>query len=301
MLIEAAIEVGPALFFSLLVITVSFLPIFALEAQEGRLFKPLAYTKTFAMAAAALLSVTLVPALMILFVRGRIMPEHRNPVNRLLIWLYRPVIRVALRFKAATILIALVVLAGSVWPAMQLGTEFMPNSQRGHAVLHADHASGPVGDEGGRAGADAGQDHQVVPRSRLGLGQGRPRRHRDRSGADRDVRDGDQSQAGERMARRHDGRQADRRDGQGVAISRRLQRLDHADQGAHRHALDRHPHAGRRQGARDRPCRDGEACAPDRSRYPDRAGDDERLRRTGDRRLLSQHRSRTAPSSPATA
>ena len=93
MLIEAAIEVGPALFFSLLIITVSFLPIFALEAQEGRLFKPLAYTKTFAMAAAALLSVTLVPALMILFVRGRIVPEHSNPVNRFLIWVYRPVIR----------------------------------------------------------------------------------------------------------------------------------------------------------------------------------------------------------------
>ena len=84
MLIEAAIEVGPALFFSLLVITVSFLPIFALEAQEGGMFKPLAYTKTFAMAAAALLSVTLVPALMMLFMRGRIMPEHRNPVNRAL-------------------------------------------------------------------------------------------------------------------------------------------------------------------------------------------------------------------------
>ena len=107
MLIDAAIEVGPALFFSLLIITVSFLPIFALEAQEGRLFKPLAYTKTFAMAAAALLSVTLVPALMMLFVRGRIVPEHRNPLNRFLIWVYRPVIRVALRFKAATILIAL--------------------------------------------------------------------------------------------------------------------------------------------------------------------------------------------------
>jgi len=80
---------------SLLVITVSFLPIFALEAQEGRLFKPLAYTKTFAMAAAALLSVTLVPALMILFVRGRIIPEHRNPLNRFLIFIYRPVIRLA--------------------------------------------------------------------------------------------------------------------------------------------------------------------------------------------------------------
>ena len=129
--IAAASEVGPPLFFSLLVITVSFLPIFALEAQEGRLFKPLAYTKTFAMAAAALLSVTLVPSLMILFVRGRIMPERKNPVNRFLIWIYRPVIRLALRFKTATILIAFAVLAGSVWPAMRLGSEFMPNLNEG--------------------------------------------------------------------------------------------------------------------------------------------------------------------------
>ncbi len=130
-LIEAATEVGPALFFSLLIITVSFLPIFALEAQEGRLFKPLAYTKTFAMAAAALLSVTLVPALMMLFVRGRIIPEHKNPVNRFLIWVYRPVIRAALRFKAATIVVALAVLAGSLWPAARIGTEFMPNLNEG--------------------------------------------------------------------------------------------------------------------------------------------------------------------------
>ena len=130
-LIAAASEVGPALFFSLLIITVSFLPIFALEAQEGRLFKPLAYTKTFAMAAAALLSVTLVPALMILFVRGRIVPEHRNPLNRFLIWVYRPVIRVALRFKLVTILAAVALLAASLWPAMRLGTEFMPNLNEG--------------------------------------------------------------------------------------------------------------------------------------------------------------------------
>jgi Cu(I)/Ag(I) efflux system membrane protein CusA/SilA len=130
-LIAAAIEVGPALFFSLLIITVSFLPIFALEAQEGRLFKPLAYTKTFAMAAAALLSVTLVPALMTVFVRGRIVPEHRNPLNRFLIWLYRPVIRFALRFKFATILAAVAVLAVSLWPAMRLGGEFMPNLNEG--------------------------------------------------------------------------------------------------------------------------------------------------------------------------
>jgi Cu(I)/Ag(I) efflux system membrane protein CusA/SilA len=130
-LIEAAIEVGPALFFSLLIITVSFLPIFALEAQEGRLFKPLAFTKTFAMAAAALLSVTLVPALMLLFVRGRITPEHRNPINRALIFIYRPVIRAALRHKVATILIALSVLLGSLWPAAQLGSEFMPTLNEG--------------------------------------------------------------------------------------------------------------------------------------------------------------------------
>jgi Cu(I)/Ag(I) efflux system membrane protein CusA/SilA len=130
-LIEAAVEVGPALFFSLLIITVSFLPIFALEAQEGRLFKPLAYTKTFAMAAAALLSVLLVPALMAVFVRGRLMPEHKNPVNRFLIWGYRPAIRFVLRHKGVTILAALAILAASVWPASRTGSEFMPNLNEG--------------------------------------------------------------------------------------------------------------------------------------------------------------------------
>lgn len=130
-LIEAASEVGPALFFSLLIITVSFLPIFALEAQEGRLFHPLAFTKTFAMAAAALLSVTIVPALMVIFVRGKIVPEQRNPVNRFLIWIYRPLISLVLRAKGLTIAIAAVVLAVSVWPATRLGSEFMPNLNEG--------------------------------------------------------------------------------------------------------------------------------------------------------------------------
>jgi Cu(I)/Ag(I) efflux system membrane protein CusA/SilA len=130
-LVEAAGEVGPSLFFSLLIITVSFLPIFTLESQEGRLFGPLAFTKTFAMAAAAVLSVTLVPALMVLFVRGRIVPEHRNPVNRLLIWLYRPVIAFVLRARVLTILTALAVLGVSVWPALQLGSEFMPDLDEG--------------------------------------------------------------------------------------------------------------------------------------------------------------------------
>jgi Cu(I)/Ag(I) efflux system membrane protein CusA/SilA len=130
-LIDAAVEVGPALFFSLLIITVSFLPIFALEAQEGRLFKPLAFTKTFAMAAAALLSVTLVPALMMLFVRGKVVSERKNPINLLLIALYRPLIRLALRFKVTTIVLALAIVAGSAWPAVRLGTEFMPNLNEG--------------------------------------------------------------------------------------------------------------------------------------------------------------------------
>jgi Cu(I)/Ag(I) efflux system membrane protein CusA/SilA len=130
-LIEAATEVGPALFFSLLIITVSFLPIFTLEAQEGRLFSPLAYTKTFSMAAGALLSVTLVPALMVIFVRGRIIPEHKNPLNRFLMWIYRPVIKAVLKAKILTVVLALASLVIALWPAKQLGTEFMPNLNEG--------------------------------------------------------------------------------------------------------------------------------------------------------------------------
>ena len=130
-LIEAASEVGPALFFSLLIITVSFMPIFTLESQEGRLFSPLAFTKTFSMAAAALLSVTLVPALMVVCVRGRIVPEHKNPINRFLIWIYRPVIKIVMRAKVPVILISLAILAVTVWPARQLGSEFMPSLNEG--------------------------------------------------------------------------------------------------------------------------------------------------------------------------
>ncbi|KFN47027.1 efflux RND transporter permease subunit [Arenimonas metalli] len=131
LIIDACREVGPALFFSLLIITVSFLPVFALEAQEGRLFHPLAFTKTFAMAGGALLSVTLVPVLMLLFVRGKILPEAKNPVNRFLIAIYRPVIAVVLRHKAATLVLALVALLGTAWPAARLGSEFMPTLNEG--------------------------------------------------------------------------------------------------------------------------------------------------------------------------
>ena len=130
-IIDASKEVGPALFFSLLIITVSFLPIFALQGQEGRLFKPLAFTKTYAMAAAALLSVTLVPVLMGYLIRGKIQPEHKNPVNRFLIWIYKPIINLALRFKWTTIIASIAILAISIVPLQRLGSEFMPPIEEG--------------------------------------------------------------------------------------------------------------------------------------------------------------------------
>ena len=130
-IITAAQEVGPALFFSLLIITVSFLPVFTLEAQEGRLFAPLAWTKTFAMAGAAFLSVTLVPVLMLLFIRGRILPEARNPVNRVLIWAYRPLIAWVMRHKGLTLLLAALSLGLTFFPARHLGSEFMPTLNEG--------------------------------------------------------------------------------------------------------------------------------------------------------------------------
>ena len=130
-ILTACKEVGPALFFSLLIITVSFLPVFSLEGQEGRLFSPLAYTKTFAMAGAALLSVTLVPVLMLLFIRGKVMPEAKNPVNRFLIWVYRPIISVVMRWKKVTVLLALLAMGVSWYPASRLGMEFMPTLNEG--------------------------------------------------------------------------------------------------------------------------------------------------------------------------
>jgi len=128
---QAATEVGPPLFFSLLIITLSFLPVFTLEAQEGRLFAPLAYTKTFAMAAAAGLSVTLVPVLMGYFIRGHITPEHKNPVNRLLIALYRPVIRLVLKMPRVLILVTVLLVLVGLWPLGKIGSEFMPDLDEG--------------------------------------------------------------------------------------------------------------------------------------------------------------------------
>jgi len=128
---KSAVEVGPALFFSLLIITVSFVPVFTLEAQEGRMFSPLAFTKTYAMAASAALAITLVPVLMGYFIRGKIIAEHKNPVNRILTAIYMPVLKRVLRFPKMTLLGALVILSVGLWPLDKIGSEFIPPLDEG--------------------------------------------------------------------------------------------------------------------------------------------------------------------------
>ncbi len=130
-IIDAAVEVGPALFLSLLIITVSFVPVFSLQAQEGRLFSPLAFTKTYAMAGAAFLSITVVPLFMLLLIRGKIMPERKNPVNRFLMWSYTPIIHWVLRHKVQVVVAALLIGAVTVLPYKRIGSEFMPPLNEG--------------------------------------------------------------------------------------------------------------------------------------------------------------------------
>ena len=288
-LIEAASEVGPALFFSLLIITVSFMPIFTLESQEGRLFSPLAFTKTFAMAAAALLSVTLVPALMVIFVRGKIVPEHRNPINRFLIWIYRPVIKGVMRAKMLVIVLALAVLAASVWPARQLGTEFMPNLNEGTLLYMPTTLPGISVTKAAELMQTQDRIIRSFPEVASVFGKaGRAATATDPAPSEMfetviNLKPKEEWRAGVTD------RQPDRRDGQGAAVSRRIERLDHADQGPHRHAVDRHPHACWRQGDRDRPGRDRQARQADRAGHQDRARHLVGLCRARHRRLLSRH------------
>ena len=221
-LIEAAKEVGPSLFFSLLVITVSFMPIFTLESQEGRLFGPLAFTKTFSMAAAAILSITLVPVLMILFVRGKIIPEQKNPINRALIWIYRPMIRGVLKAKIVDDPAG----ARGAWgerrgPPRQLGSEFMPNLNEGTLLLHADDAAGDLGDARRRELLQT-QDRIIKSFPEVASVYGK-------AGRAETATDPAPSEMfetvvnlkpEERMAARHDDRKPHRRDGQGACNSR---------------------------------------------------------------------------------
>ena len=203
---DAAVEVGPTLFYSLLVITVSFLPVFTLQEQEGRLFKPLAFTKTYSMAAAAMLSITLAPILMGWFIRGKMPKEEKNPLNRFLIWLYHPVIDWVIKWRWLVIGAAAAAVIWVFLPWNQLVTRLLPDGKiqqwalkagvaiplpeprlRIHAAalrrrfaLHADDVSGHFRDEGAADSAGHRPHHQIVSRSQNGLRQGRPRRHRHR-------------------------------------------------------------------------------------------------------------------------
>ena len=131
LILDASKEVGPALFYSLLIITVSFLPVFTLQDQEGRLFRPLAFTKTYAMGASAILAITIVPVLMGYFIKGTIRPEEKNPISKFLIRIYRPIIEVVLRFKKSTIITALVIIVITIFPLKRIGSEFMPPLNEG--------------------------------------------------------------------------------------------------------------------------------------------------------------------------
>src|SRR6266536_1653256 len=141
-IITAAKGVGRALFFALLVITVSFIPVFSLTAQEGRLFRPLAFTKTFSMFFASFLGLTLVPVLMLLLIRGKITPEIKNPVNRFLIWTYQPFVNFVLRFRRLTIIAALLTMGATIYPFKKLGKEFMPPLNEGDILFMPTGVSG---------------------------------------------------------------------------------------------------------------------------------------------------------------
>ena len=195
---EAAKEVGPALFFALLVITISFLPVFTLEAQEGRLFKPLAFTKTYAMAAAALLSVTLVPVLVGYWVRGRILPEDRNPISRFLTWTYRPILNAVLRFKALVLGLAVLFLAVTAVPFSR-GWVRSSCRRSGRAISCTCRRRCPASPSPRRANCLQQTDRiiRTFPEVEQVFGQNRARGDRYRSRAPVDDRNDDHAEAPE--------------------------------------------------------------------------------------------------------
>ena len=294
-MIEACKEVGPALFFSLLIITVSFLPVFTLESQEGRLFAPLAWTKTFAMARASLLSVTLVPVLMMLFIRGRILPEARNPVNRFLIWVYRPVIALVMRWKIATIVVASGCAPGArLDPGLRLGSEFLPTGRRGH---DPDTCRPPCRRERRKrvraAASGRTRSSRRFPEVGRVSGEGGPSGDSNRSGAastwlETVINLKPESEWRDGMTYRR----PDCRARQGGPAPRYFQRVDDADQGAHRHAVDRHPHSDRDQGIRQGSGRNGAGGSAGRTGRARRARHDQRVCRAAHWRPVPEHHSR---------
>ncbi len=271
-IIAAAKSVGRPLFFSLLVITVSFIPVFSLEAQEGRLFKPLAFTKTFAMAFAALLGVTLVPVLMTLLIRGKIVPEKRNPVNRFLIWAYQPFVNFVLRFRWLTIFTALAILAVTIYPFRKLGNEFMPPLNEGTILFMPTAVPGMTIGEATRILQIQGPADPANSRSGHRVRQGRRIGDRDRPRPALDVRDRRHPQAPRPVAARHDVGKNHRRDERQAEDARHGQHLLDADPDAHRDAHDRLSLPTWDQSFRPRSRRDSRPRRPDREgahRFPE--------------------------------
>ena len=295
---EASVQVGPALFFSLLIITLSFVPIFTLEAQEGRLFAPLAYTKTYAMAAAAGLAVTLVPVLMGYFVRGNIPAEQRNPINRVLVRVYRPILDRVLEFPRATIAVCVALLLLTIIPVMRLGGEFMPPLDEGD-VLYMPSAL---------PGLSAGKASQILQQTdRLIMTVPEVERVFGKMGRAETATDPAPLEMFETTIRfkpREQWRKGMTPDKLIEELDARLQasgarqHLGATDTQSHRHAGDWHQESGRRQGRGNRSCDHRQDRAGGRTRRAQRAGSDLRTGRASRRRTI--HRSGHRPRSRIT-
>ena len=289
---EGCREVGPSLFFSLMIVALSFLPVFTLEAQEGRMFAPLAYTKTYAMVAASLLSITLVPVLIWYLVRGRIRPENANPVNRAAAAAYKPVLEIALRHPWAVTAGATLLVLATLWPASRLGTEFMPELDEGDLLYMPTTLPGLSTDAARSLLQQTDRLIKTVPEVERVFGKAGRAESATDPGADRDVRNDDHAQAARPVARGHDAGEAQGRTRRAGEIPGRVERLGLSDQDPHRHARDRHPHAGRHQDHGSGPGDDPATRPEDRDDREGRAGDDLGLRRAHGHGALRRHRHR---------
>ena len=247
-LLSAAKQVGRPIFFSLIIIVVSFLPVFLLESQEGRMFRPLAYTKSFAIAFSSVLAITVVPVLMVLFIRGkRLRPEDDNPISRFFQAIYLPVIRWCLRHRALTIVANVIFAAAHNSAAVQDRQSVHATAVRRIKPLHADRSSRNFHLISGRSDAEAGSDHTHVSGGRNRIRLRRTFRYRNRQRTARHVRHDDHAQTARPMAKRHDLRSAHCRDGRPPALPRPLQLLDDAGRESARHGADRNQNSGRTQ------------------------------------------------------
>ena len=286
LILEAAKEVGPSLFFSLLVITVSFLPIFALGAESGRLFKPLAYTKTFAMAAASLLAITLVPIMMLAFLRGKIPAESRNPINRVAQAVYHPLLEGVLRFPKLAICVAVILVAVTVYPLLPAGLRIHAAHQRRRPVVHAHHHAGHLHHRSEKHPPADGPHHPHLPGGGKCLRQGRPGRNRHRPGAPEHARDHHPPQGPQGLAAGPDHGRPHPADGRGGEISGALQLLGLSHQDPHRHAVHGHQDPHRPENHRSRPRGAEPPGDPGRSPLQEHPRDRQRLRGTHHRGLL---------------